>query len=265
MYSFLSFILAIIISIVILIVFAKLKILDALAAATGCGGAIIVRLLLVVGIFLFSLFLSNIILEDYFKRYDLPNTYFTTRVKLSSYDKVLKEPYGKETGTINEDTVLRVKRGKKKGTVTWLECYILENNQPKHLFVLIPEAPIDLKSDCKYFYYNEKSKSFAAYYEQIDTKNNVNKKRLHDEYLQALADANITIQYSNDNVLRESIKQTHYFLPKDGFLTEGYLGAFESKVDGDFYYISIEDKKLFKKITNTYTKKYRDEELKYFD
>lgn len=265
MYAAISLIISLVLTFAIVWLFAVLKIFDFIGKITlGCGTSIIFRLLEVVAIFFVSLFIVNRAVEQRVDKYDFTTTYLTTKTSLSTYKKIEKEPYGKETGTIQADTVLKLNTAKKKGTVTWLEGYILENGIPKHVFTLIPDSNFEIKQNGKYFAFNEKSKSFSEYYKRIDNENALTLAKIQSEFLQELANNNITVEYSTDNVLRESIKKSHYFLPKNGFSDKGYFGAFKSKTAADFYYIEKKNKRLFKKIVKSYYKKLEKETKPYF-
>ena len=266
MYGWLAIIISIPITFIIVFLFAKLKIFDFIGKfSLGCGTYGLFRLLEVVVVF----FVTFLIVSSFFDKtlrenFDYSKTYLTTKVELFSYNKIEKEPYGKETGKVRVDTVLKVMNAKKRGSITWLDSYILENNTAKHVFVIIPDSKIEVKKSNQYYDFNERSRSFSAYYQMIDAKNAVILANIRKEYEAKLNEAHISIEYSASNIIKESIKKTHYFLPKDGYSSPGYFGLFKTETSVDFWYIPKENKKLFKKITFFFYKKLEKETIPYF-
>ena len=147
---------------------------------------------------------------------------------------------------------------KRKGSITWLEGYVLDDVTPKHLFVVIPEEIKKFKEETKYFIYNDTSKSFNAYYKKIDDENAVLLKNIQHDFMAELKHNNIVIEHSSDNILYESIKKTHKVLNRDG-----YFGLFTSK-NGDFYYIKKDKNKTFEEIVSSYREKRSAETKRYF-
>lgn len=266
MYTAISVLISLVLTFLITWVFAKLKIFDFIGKITlGCGTFALFRLLEVVAIFIVSFVIVNGIVETHVDKFDYTNTYLTTKVDLSIYEKVEKEPYGKEIGTLKTDTVLKLVKKNKKGTVTWLEGYILEKGNPKYIFLLVPDSNFEIKQNGKYFFFNEKSKSFSEYYNRIDNENAVILAKIREAFLSELKTQNIIVEHSASNVLRESIKKTHYFLPPNGFSNKGYFGAFKKESSNDFYYTQNENKKRFKKIVYSYYDKLEKETKPYFE
>lgn len=254
MYSFICVVISLIISFLILFILAKTHILDLIGEIAGCGTMGIFRLGIVIAIFLASFFITKEIINPS----DYEDTYLTTIIDLPIYEKIEKEPYGKEISMLETDSVIKALQMKNKKNITWIEGYILEKNEPQHIYVLIPAEVKSLKENSEYFVYNEKSKSFSAYYELIDKQNELIKTNIRKEFLKEMENSNIVITESSDNILKESIKKTHYILDSNG-----YFGLYKTD-SSSFYYIKNEDKKSFKKIVSSFYTKQSDELKKYF-
>ena len=254
MYTVLCVVISLVIAFLLLLILAKLKILDFVGEMTGCGTFILYRLILVAVIFGVSFHFT----KEFLNPSEIEKTYLTTKVELKCYEKFEKEPYGKEIGTLKPDTVFKLIHDKRKGSITWLEGYVLDDGTPKHLFVVIPEEIKKFKEETKYFIYNDTSKSFNAYYKKIDDENAVLLKNIQHDFMAELKHNNIVIEHSSDNILYESIKKTHKVLNRDG-----YFGLFISK-NGDFYYIKKDKNKTFEEIVSSYREKRSTETKRYF-
>lgn len=182
--------------------------------------------------------------------------YVTTLQPLKEYNRFEDSPMGKEIGVLKTDTVLRLKTVLKKGELTWIYAYILkEGDKVETIRVCIPEK-INIEKENKYVLYNEKSRSWNAYYERIDKKNKPIFEKNKDEFKKAIS--NIKIQKGSDNIVKESIKETSWMLD-----ASGYMDLYVAK-GNDFYYIDKNQKSLFLKEYKKYKKKYESEKIKYF-
>ena len=255
MYSLLCAVISLIISFIVVLILAKTRVLDFIGELTGCGTMILFRLGIVVAIFLAIFFITN----NKINPSDYVDTYLTTLDNFLIYEKVIKEPHGKDIGTLPKDSVFKAIQKKNKKSITFLEGYVLSEGNPKHIYILIPDQIKTVKENCKYFTYSEKSRSFSAYYEKIDKENEITKNKIRKEFKNEIENNNIKIEYSNDNILKESIKKTHFILPESG-----YFGLYSSKTS-DFYYVKIEDKKKLNKIVSLYRDKHSDELKSYFN
>lgn len=220
----------------------------------GCLG-VIIKIALVIDIFVAVYSCSQTFLSDY----DYTDAYLTTKTSLDYYEKIEKEPYGKESGVLMPDSVIKAINIKKKQNIAWIEGYIILNNKAKHLYFLIPSKDIAIKQNCEYFDFNAKSRSFSAYYEKIDNENATTRKQIKNEFINELSGNNIIVEHSSDSVLRKSIKKTAYIFPNSGF-----LDAFVSN-DSDFYYIDKGQKKNFYKIFKFYQKELDSKLKPYFE
>ena len=182
--------------------------------------------------------------------------YVTTLQPLKEYNKIEDSPMGKEIGVLKTDTVLRLKTVYKKGKLTWIYAYILkEGDKVGTIRVCIPEK-INIEKENKYVLYNEKSRSWNAYYERIDKKNKPIFEKNRNEFKNAIS--NIKISKGSDNIVKESIKETSWILD-----SSGYMDLYIAK-GTDFYYIDKNQKNLFLKEYKKYMKKYESEKIKYF-
>lgn len=216
---------------------------------------VIIKIGIVVGVFL----LVYLRLMSFLGNYDYTDAYITTKMPLNYYEKIEKEPDGKELGTIKTDTVIKVSNFEIKKNISWVDGYILSNNKPKHLFVLIPSTDVEIKQNCEYFDFNEKSRSFSAYYESIDKENAATREQIKNSFINELNLNNIKVSHSSDPVLKESIEKSCYIFPNKGF-----LDAFISS-DTDFYYIDKNQKKDFMKIYNSNKKELNKNLKPYFN
>ncbi len=182
--------------------------------------------------------------------------YITTLQPLNEYNKIEDSPMGKEIGVLKTDTVLRLKTVSKKGDLTWIYAYILkEGDKVETIRVCIPEK-INIEKENKYVLYNEKSRSWNAYYERIDKKNKPIFEKNRNEFKNAIS--NIKVSKGSDNIVKESIKETSWILD-----ASGYMDLYIAK-GTDFYYIDKNQKNLFLKEYKKYMKKYESEKIKYF-
>ena len=186
MYTFIAIFISLIITFFITWLFAVLHIFDFIGKL-GCGGSIVFRILEVVAVFGLSYLLVSRWVKPKVNRYDYTNSYLTTTMPFSIYGEIEKEPAGKETGEIPADTVLKVIDLKKKGTISWIEAYLLRDGKPEHVFVLIPSSSIEIKQTCKYFVYNDKSRSFNEYFARIDNENKITLDKIQKAFLAVLA------------------------------------------------------------------------------
>ena len=190
---------------------------------------------------------------------DFTSIYLTAKNDLGQYDKIVKAPYGKETGTIQTDDVIKVVALKKTKNLTWLEAYALEDDTTKHIFALIPALISDVREECEYFVFRPESTEFEIYYKRIDSKNEEIRKKIIDDFSSELKDGGIEIEHSTDNVLRESIKNTHYIIP-----AEGYFGRYRTVAETEFYYVDKKQKKALDKIVKKANKRLKTEIITYF-
>lgn len=225
------------------------------SAELGIIVSIIIFLIICFASFMLSAYIVNKITDPY----DYTTSYITTKQDLPIYEKITKNPYGTQTGTLKTDSVMKVQKAKRKKLLTWIEGYVLEEGKAKYTTILIPEK-IQIKQNCSYFDYNEKSASFKAYYESIDAQNEHILEKIQKDFSAELGQNDIKVEYSANNVLRESIKETHYILSSNGFFK-----LYEAKNNNDFYYIEKKDKKKFKKIVKAYNKRLKKETIPYFE
>lgn len=257
MYTFITIVISLIITLFIVWLFAVLHIFDFIGQF-GCGGSLLFRIFEVAAVFGVSYFLVSGWVKPKVDRYDYTNSYLTTKMPFSIYGEIEKEPYGKETGKISTDSVLKVIDLKKKGTISWIEAYILRNGKPEHVFVLIPSSSIAVKQTCKYFSYNEKSRSFSEYYNRVDNENKIILDRIQKEFLAEVSNHSIDIKHSANNVVFESVKKSSFIFPENG-----YFKMF-SVSGAEFYYIKKAQKKEFKKIVQKYQEKLNSQIKTYF-
>ncbi len=182
--------------------------------------------------------------------------YVTTLQPLNEYNKVEDSPMGKEIGVLKTDTVLRLRTIYKKGELTWIYAYILkEGDKVESIRVCIPEK-INIEKQNKYVLYNEKSRSWNAYYERIDKKNKPIYEKNKAEFKNAISD--IKVSKGSDNIVKESIKETSWILDSSGYM-DLYVAT-----GNNFYYIDKNQKAAFLKEYKKYMKKYESEKIKYF-
>ena len=131
------------------------------------------------------------------------------------------------------------------------------------LFAFIMQIDANFVND--YFDFNEKSASFTAYYEYIDAKNVPILEKIQNDFLAELEENGIEVKSSSDKILKESIKKSHYILPKNGYWDKGFFDLYEAKNSDDFFYIEKNHKNRFKKIVNTYYKRLEKEIIPYFE
>ena len=93
--------------------------------------------------------------------------YVTLIQPLKEYKKIEDSPMGKEIGSLQINTVLRLKTVSKKSNLTWIFAYTLKDeDKVETVYVCIPEK-IDVEGENPYVSYNEKSRSWNAYYQRI--------------------------------------------------------------------------------------------------
>lgn len=261
MYVAISLIIAIVMAIAILLLLYVTGILGAI----GGDGGVFVYFVLIVIILGASFFASFYFVAKFFNQYDFSiPTYITTKEEFPVYEKILKEPYGQEIGTLKADSVIKVEKAKSKKVLTWVEGYVLVDGKPEYKTILIPEK-VKIKESGDYFDFNEKSASFSAYYESIDAKNVPILEKIQNDFLAELEENGIEVKFSSDKILKESIKKSHYILPKNGYWDKGFFDLYEAKNSDDFFYIEKNHKNRFKKIVNTYYKRLEKEIIPYFE
>ena len=184
--------------------------------------------------------------------------YITTKLEILEYDKIVKDPLDNQIGKIPTDTVLKLKRVSKKGTITWIWCYKLQDGIPVETYILLPEevGRRKIEKENKYVIYNDNSRTWKAYYEKIDAEN----KDLENYYAKQFKEKtkDIKILSGKDNVLRESIKDSCFIFPK-----EGYFSLYSTK-DETFYYINKNDKENFINIYRELKKEFDTQKKVYF-
>ncbi|MBO4319444.1 MAG: hypothetical protein J5857_03140 [Treponema sp.] len=262
MYTFISFVLAIVIAVIILLLMHFTGILGALGGMAGPVGYFI----LIVISFVIGFFVSFYYVDKFVSKYDFSiKTYITTKQDFNTYEKVTKSPYGKENGTLKAGSVLKVEKSKRKKTLTWVEGWILVGDTPEYKIILIPEK-VKIKESCDYFDFTEDNPRFNTYYELIDTKNALILKKIREDFQADLQKNGLKVEHSSDNVLRESIKETHSILPKNGYWDKGFFGLYEVEKDSDeFFYIEKKSEKRFKRIVNEYYDRLEKENIPYFE
>jgi hypothetical protein len=177
--------------------------------------------------------------------------YITTSEELLVYNNIEIVPIDKQSGYLPANTDLKIRKVIKKDNITWLSVYALDvDNQPITFFVLIPERIKNLQSINNYFVFNRSSDIWNNYYLSIDKLNIDIKNKYAQEFENSLR--NIDISIGEGNILKESIKDTHFIFP-----LKGYLDLYVS--DGSyFYYIPLEQKQYFlqqyKVFVNDYTR-----------
>lgn len=192
---------------------------------------------------------------------DYYDVYYTTKVELNRYVEIDESPHGKEVGKVPVDTVLNVRHFTAKDDITWLESYMLTpEGTPEKLFVIVPQkiGRGDVRESNEYYDYHDTSRSFGAYYERVDKENEKIKEKIRSEFKSELAQKGIEVSHSSDNILKESLKDTSFIFPNDG-----YLEMYQSE-ESNFYYIPKEDKKVFLKLVDSYVQKMNEEIKQYF-
>lgn len=262
MYILLSFVLAIVLAIVILLLMHFTGILGALGGTAGPVGYFI----LIAISFVIGFFVSFYFVDEFVSQYDFSiKTYITTKQDFNTYEKVTKSPYGREKGILKAGTVLKVEKAKRKKLLTWVEGWILVGDTPEYKIILIPEK-VKIKESCKYYDFTEDSPLFNTYYELIDTKNAVVLKKIQDDFQSDLQKYGIRVEHSSDNILRESIKESHTILPKNGYWGQGFFGLYEvAKGSDEFFYIEKKSAKRFKLIAIEYYDRLEKETIPYFE
>ncbi len=262
MYVLLSFVLGLIIAIVIVVILLATHILDNILNVGGLLGDIVVLVATFVIAFLFSFYF----VDKFVSQYDFTiKTYITTKQDFYTYEKITKSPYGKEKGILKAGSVLKVEKSKRKKTLTWVEGWILVGDTPEYKIILIPEK-VKIKESCDYFDFTEDDPRFNTYYELIDTKNAVVLKKIRDDFQSDLQKYGIRVEHSSDNILRESIKESHTILPKNGYWDQGFFGLYEvAKGSDEFFYIEKKSAKRFKLIAIEYYDRLEKETIPYFE
>ena len=252
LYAFLS----VIISIVLLVIIEKIGLLDLISQKLGCSGNCLFRIIFLVGFFCIVFNITKALIVPYT---EWSNVYLDTKVELSRYEKVEKKPYGKEIGTIPADTVLKVARSRTKGSITWIEAYVIENGKAEKAVVIIPKV-VEVNKSTDFYDYHESntSKTFEDYYQKINEENKNIKQYYAKKFMEKLEKKGIEIKYSDDNILKESIKETHFIFP-----SSGYFGEYVPTGNG-FYYIDKTNKKEFDKLLNSTTEEYDRNKKEYF-
>ncbi|MDY4675411.1 MAG: hypothetical protein SO369_10510 [Treponema sp.] len=254
----------------VLIAFGVSIVIGAICMATNLFG--IGQLLFNIGFpkFLVIIFelgcivLAFILTYDAVYRYakgDYYDVYYTTKVELNRYAEIDDSPHGKEIGKVPVDTVLNVRHFTAKDSITWLESYMLTpKGTPEKLFVIVPQKIDrgDVRKSNEYYDYHDTSRSFGAYYEKIDKENEQIKEMIRAEFKAGLIKEGIVVSHSSDSILKESLKDTSFIFPN-----EGYLELYQSG-ESDFYYIPKEDKKRFLKLVDSYVQKMNEEIKQYF-
>lgn len=182
--------------------------------------------------------------------------YITTLQDLNEYSTIESSPMSKEVGKISNDTVLKVQKVSYKGQLTWIMVYKLSKNDiPVKTYVLLPEK-IRIKKSNKYVLYDENSRTWNNYYARIDQKN----KPLYEKYKSEFKNAikNIEVSKGNDNIVKESVKKTCWFLNPSG-----YFDLYISE-GNEFYYINKNDKSKFLETYERFIKRYENEKIQYF-
>lgn len=262
MYILLSFVLAIVLAIVILLLMHFTGILEALGGTAGPVGYFI----LIAISFVIGFFVSFYYVDKFVSQYDFSlKTYIVTKQDLPTYEKITKTPYGKEIGTLKAGSVLKVEKSKRKKTLTWVEGWILVGDKPEYKIILIP-AKVKIKKSCDYYDFTEEASMFDTYYELIDTKNAVILKKIREDFQTDLQKYGLRVEHSSDIVLRESIKKTHTILPKNGYWDKGFFGLYEvEKGSDEFYYMDKKSEKRFKKLASSYYDRLEKESIPYFE
>ncbi len=182
--------------------------------------------------------------------------YITTLQELNEYAKIEKAPMGKEIGKIANDTVLKIQNIENKKNLTWIMVYKLTKDDiPVKTYILLPEKT-EIKNENKYVLFNDKSRTWNNYYERVDKKNKVLYEKYQEEFKEAIK--GIEISKGSDNIVKESVKETSWFLD-----SAGYFGFYISE-GKDFYYLNKNDKSKFLEIYNKINKKYENEKTPYF-
>lgn len=288
-------IISILITFLITFLLAKLHIFDFIASFSGCGGFVIIRLLLVGVVFAVSFFFVSTIVEEkitkakasYDYKFDLSSVYITTKMELTGYKKILKKPYGREDYKLPVGTVIKVKKFKKKGTITWIEAFEVTGTvnekfyssseldaegdvdiesvssdsvdfTARHMYVLIPSLITDIKRDSAYFSSASQSDLFNDYIEYIDFRNMMTEVQVRKDFLTAINEKGIIITTSNDFALYETIKKSHFILPKEGYFEEFVAES------GEFLYVSKKQKRALLKIVKAHKKRLKKETRTYF-
>lgn len=270
MYVLLTLVATVVITVLFMIFFMASGVEECITGESG----IVAHLILFLVVAVVSFFISFMITFKFFDKYDFSGMYefITTKQEFPIYDKIVKTPYGQETGVLPIDSVMEVEKVKRLKTLTWISGFVLVDGTPKYTTILIP-AKVKLKENCEYFDFNGESASFSAYYQSIEDKNISISKKVRDEFSAELARNQIVAQYSTDISLKESIKDTHYILPYKRSSDEEYyllhpeefcFGLFIPEDSNGFFYINKKQKKLFNKLLKKYCKKYRKEHIRYF-
>lgn len=210
-------------------------------------------------IFLIFIFSYDAIYK--YAKADYYDVYYTTKVELNRYAEIDDSPHGKEIGKVPIDTVLNVRHFTAKDSITWLESYMLTpKGTPEKLFVIVPQKIDrgDVRKSNEYYDYHDTSRSFGAYYEKIDKENEQIKEMIKAEFKAGLIKEGIIVSHSSDRILKESLKDTSFIFPN-----EGYLELYQSG-ESDFYYIPKEYKKRFLKLVDSYVQKMNEEIKQYF-
>lgn len=254
--ALLTLAIAIVLAIIILLLIYFTGILEVLGGTAGPFGYFILIVICVV----IGFFVSFYYVDKFVSQYDFSlQTYITTKQDLPTYEKITKTPYGKDIGSLEAGTVLKVEKSKRTKTLTWVEGWILVGDEPEYKIILIPKK-VKIKESCDYYDFSKKDSRFDTYYELIDTKNAAILKKIREDFQADLQKYGLKVEHSSDPVLKESIKKTHTILDK------GFFGLYEVAKDSDeFYYMDKKSEKQFKRLVKSYYDRLKKERIPYFE
>lgn len=182
--------------------------------------------------------------------------YAVAQIPLNEYTAIESAPMNKEIGIIKIDTVLKVIETSKKGELTWIKAYKLNSDDTvKETFVCLPEK-VNIQSKNKYVLYNQNSRSWKAYYERVDKRNQPIYEKYKKDFIEATK--SIEVKKGSDNIVKESVKDSCWILEQKGYFD---LYVANGNV---FYYINKSEKDRFLNAYRKFSEAYELNKVKYF-
>ncbi|MCR5126232.1 MAG: hypothetical protein K6B43_13735 [Treponema sp.] len=269
MYMILAVVAAVVSTVAVVWIFAKLKIFDLIGYfIPGCASFFVFRFLEVGSIFAVSLFFFSAIFCDVAEEHTYTDTYLTVKrdIKFLAETKIGKEK--KYTALdLPKDTVLKVIDSKIKKDERILFCYAVFNgdNRLKKGTVKFPKDEAKrLKQDNDCYSFSSDSSFFRDYRNMASAKNEKITSDLQREFSEALRanGVDIVFIYRGNFFKKTWIRITRYTIPKNGFdykspsgkVYKGVFGKYPTEA-GYFWYTESANKKKLLEIVNQFYEK----------
>lgn len=210
------------------------------------------ELIVIVVIFIISFFITF----NYSKG-DYDDVYYTTKTNLGYYNKIDNSKKARAIGQIPSDSVLKVKHFTLKEDKTWLESYVLTDGRAEKVYVLVPmriHRKI-VRQNSSYYEYHNTSKSFNAYYEEIDRRNEQFKKNLQSEFVAELKSNGVVVQKASSY---SSVESDAYTLPINGCV-DMYVSS-----NNEIYYVPGQFGGWMKSTIDDFNNRLKSGKEKYF-